>query len=161
MSTHDYKSAERPAPDKVLTDIADYALSYRVDSKAAYETGYYCVMDTLACGFHALQYPGCTKLMGPVVAGATLPGGAGVHGRANALEPVPAAFNIRTIVRWLDSNATRLAAEWGHPSDNRGPILSVGDYLSRPSAAQGAQGPLVRDVLTAMIQPHEIQGVTA
>jgi 2-methylcitrate dehydratase len=80
MSTHDYKSAERPAPDKVLADIADYALSYRIDSKTAYETAYYCLMDTLACGFQALQYPACTKLMGPVVPGATLPGGARVPG---------------------------------------------------------------------------------
>jgi 2-methylcitrate dehydratase len=161
MSSHDYKSAERPAPDKVLTDIADYALSYRVDSKAAYETAYYCLMDTLACGFQALQYPACTKLMGPVVAGATLPGGARVPGTSYELDPVQAAFNIGTMVRWLDFNDTWLAAEWGHPSDNLGAILSVADYLSRRSAVQGAKGLVVRDVLTAMIKAHEIQGVTA
>jgi 2-methylcitrate dehydratase len=161
MSSHDYKSAERPAPDKVLTDIADYALSYRIDSKAAYETAYYCLMDTLACGFQALQYPACTKLMGPVVPGATLPGGARVPGTSYELEPVQAAFNIGTMIRWLDFNDTWLAAEWGHPSDNLGAILSVADYLSRRSAAQGRKGLVVRDVLTAMIKAHEIQGVTA
>ena len=91
MSSHDYKSAERPAPDQVLTDIADYALSYRIDSKAAYETAYYCLMDTLACGFQALQYPACTKLMGPVVQGAVLPGGARVPGTSYELDPVQAA----------------------------------------------------------------------
>jgi 2-methylcitrate dehydratase len=161
MSTHDYKSAERPAPDKVLTDIADYALSYRVDSNSAYETAYYCLMDTLACGFQALQYPACTKLMGPVVPGATLPGGARVPGTSYELDPVQAAFNIGTMIRWLDFNDTWLAAEWGHPSDNLGAILGVADYLSRRSAAQGKQGLVVRDVLTAMIKAHEIQGVTA
>jgi 2-methylcitrate dehydratase len=161
MSTHDYKSAERPAPDKVLTDIADYALSYRVDSKDAYETAYYCLMDTLACGFQALQYPACTKLLGPVVPGATLPGGARVPGTSYELDPVQAAFNIGTMIRWLDFNDTWLAAEWGHPSDNLGAILSVADYLSRRSAAQGKKGLVVRDVLTAMIKAHEIQGVTA
>ena len=161
MSTHDYKSAERPAPDKVLTDIADYALSYRIDSKAAYETAYYCLMDTLACGFQALQYPACTKLMGPVVPGATLPGGARVPGTSYELDPVQAAFNIGTMIRWLDFNDTWLAAEWGHPSDNLGAILAVADYLSRRNAAQGAKGLVVRDVLTAMIKAHEIQGVTA
>ena len=161
MSTHDYKSAERPVPDKVLTDIADYALSYRVDSTTAYETAYYCLMDTLACGFQALQYPACTKLMGPVVPGATLPGGARVPGTSYELDPVQAAFNIGTMIRWLDFNDTWLAAEWGHPSDNLGAILSVADYLSRRSAAQGKKGLLVRDVLTAMIKAHEIQGVTA
>jgi 2-methylcitrate dehydratase len=161
MSTHDYKSAERPAPDQVLTDIADYALSYRVDSKAAYETAYYCLMDTLACGFQALQYPACTKLMGPVVPGATLPGGARVPGTSYELDPVQSAFNIGTMIRWLDFNDTWLAAEWGHPSDNLGAILAVADYLSRRNAAQGKKGLVVRDVLTAMIKAHEIQGVTA
>jgi 2-methylcitrate dehydratase len=161
MSTHDYKSAERPAPDKVLTDIADYALSQRIDSKAAYETAYYCLMDTLACGFQALQYPACTKLMGPVVPGAVLPGGARVPGTSYELDPVQAAFNIGTMIRWLDFNDTWLAAEWGHPSDNLGAILAVADYLSRRSAAQGKKGLVVRDVLTAMIKAHEIQGVTA
>jgi len=161
MSSHDYKSAERPAPDKVLTDIADYALSYRIDSKAAYETAYYCLMDTLACGFQALQYPACTKLMGPVVQGAVLPGGARVPGTSYELDPVQAAFNIGTMVRWLDFNDTWLAAEWGHPSDNLGAILAVADYLARRNAAQGAKGLVVRDVLTAMIKAHEIQGVTA
>jgi 2-methylcitrate dehydratase len=161
MSTHDYKSAERPAPDKVLTDIADYALTYRVDSNAAYETAYYCLMDTLACGFQALQYPACTKLMGPVVPGATLPGGARVPGTSYELEPVQAAFNIGAMIRWLDFNDTWLAAEWGHPSDNLGAILAVADYLSRRNAAQGAKGLVVRDMLTAMIKAHEIQGVTA
>src|SRR5262245_882015 len=161
MSTHDYKSAERPAPDKVLTDIADYALSYRIDSKAAYETAYYCLMDTLACGFQALQYPACTKPMGPVVPGATLPGGARVPGTSYELDPVQAAFNIGTMIRWLDFNDTWLAAEWGHPSDNLGAILAVADYISRRNAAQGAKGLVVRDVLTAMIKAHEIQGVTA
>jgi 2-methylcitrate dehydratase len=161
MSTHDYKSAERPAPDKVLTDIADYALSSALDSKAAYETAYYCLMDTLACGFQALQYPACTKLMGPVVPGAVLPGGARVPGTSYELDPVQAAFNIGTMIRWLDFNDTWLAAEWGHPSDNLGAILAVADYMSRRSAAQGKKGLVVRDVLTAMIKAHEIQGVTA
>jgi 2-methylcitrate dehydratase len=161
MSSHDYKSAERPAPDKVFTDIADYALSYRIDSKAAYETAYYCLMDTLACGFQALQYPACTKLMGPVVPGAVLPGGARVPGTSYELDPVQAAFNIGAMIRWLDFNDTWLAAEWGHPSDNLGAILAVADYLSRRNAAQGKKGLVVRDVLTAMIKAHEIQGVTA
>src|SRR4026208_326923 len=161
MSTHDYKSAERPAPDKVLTDIADYALSYRIDSKQAYETAYYCLMDTLACGFQALQYPACTKLMGPIVPGAGLPGGARVPGTSFELDPVQAAFNIGTMIRWLDFNDTWLAAEWGPPSANLGGIPPVADYLSRKAIAEGRKPLTVRDVLTAMIKAHEIQGLTA
>src|ERR671911_304759 len=161
MSAHDYKSAERPAPDQVLVDIAEYALSYEVGSESAYETARYCLMDTLACGFQALQYPACTKLLGPVVPGAVMPGGARVPGTSFELDPVMAAFNIGAMVRWLDFNDTWLAAEWGHPSDNLGGILAVADYLARKDAAQGKKVMTVRNLLTAMIKAHEIQGVLA
>lgn len=161
MSSHDLKSAQRPPPDPLLTDIADYALSYSIQSETAYETAHYCLMDTLACGLQALKYPACTKLLGPVVPGATLPGGARVPGTSYELEPVQAAFNIGAMVRWLDFNDTWLAAEWGHPSDNLGAILAVADYLARRQALRG-QAPLrVHDVLTAMIKAHELQGVLA
>lgn len=159
--SHDYKSARRPDPDKVLVDIAEYALAQRIDSEAAYETAYYCLMDTLACGFQALKYPACTKLMGPVVPGAVMPGGARVPGTSYELDPVMAAFNIGAMIRWLDFNDTWLAAEWGHPSDNLGGILAVADYLSRKAASEGKKPLVVRDVLTGMIKAHEIQGVTA
>jgi len=161
MSTHDDKSARRPDPDQVLSDIADYVASHEIRSDAAYETARYCLMDTLACGFQALKYPACTKLLGPVVPGATMPGGARVPGTSYELDPVLAAFNIGTMIRWLDFNDTWLAAEWGHPSDNLGGILAVADYLSRKAAAQGRRSLIVRDVLTAMIKAHEIQGVIA
>jgi 2-methylcitrate dehydratase len=154
--SHDIKSAERPAPDQVLSDIADYALSYEIKSALAYETAGYCLMDTLACGFQALKYPACTKLLGPVVPGAILSGGARVPGTAYELDPISAAFNIGAMIRWLDFNDTWLAAEWGHPSDNLGAILAVADYLSR-----SGKRIVVRDVLTGMIKAHEIQGVLA
>src|ERR1700691_5559083 len=154
--SHDIKSAERPAPDQVLTAIADYALSFEIDSSLAYETAGYCLMDTLACGFQALKYPACTKLMGPVVPGATLTNGARVPGTAYELDPITAAFNIGAMIRWLDFNDTWLAAEWGHPSDNLGGILAVADYLSR-----SGKRVVVRDVLSGMIKAHEIQGILA
>src|SRR5271167_3179482 len=154
--SHDIKSAERPAPDQVLQAIADYAHGVDVKSTLAYETAAYCLMDTLACGFQALKYPACTKLLGPVVPGATLTGGARVPGTAYELDPITAAFNIGAMIRWLDFNDTWLAAEWGHPSDNLGAILAVADYLSR-----SGKRIVVRDVLTAMIKAHEIQGVLA
>ncbi len=154
--SHDIRSAERPAPDPVLVAIAEYALSYEIKSELAYETAAYCLMDTLACGFQALQYPACTKLLGPVVPGATMNGGARVPGTSYELDPINAAFNIGAMIRWLDFNDTWLAAEWGHPSDSLGGILAVADYLSRMGK------PItVRIVLTAMIKAHEIQGVLA
>ncbi len=157
----DSRSASRPNPDSLLIDIAEYALSYKIKSDLAYETAYYCLMDTLACGFQALKYPACTKLLGPVVPGATMPGGARVPGTSFELDPVAAAFNIGAMVRWLDFNDTWLAAEWGHPSDNLGGILAVADYLARKDAAHGKKVATVRHLLGAMIKAHEIQGVLA
>ena len=120
MSSHDYKSAQRPSPDELLVAIADYTKNAQITSQQAYETARYCLMDTLACGFQALKYPACTRLLGPVVPGATMPGGSRVPGTSYELDPVMGAFNIGAMVRWLDFNDTWLAAEWGHPSDNLG-----------------------------------------
>ncbi|TDJ36025.1 MAG: bifunctional 2-methylcitrate dehydratase/aconitate hydratase [Gammaproteobacteria bacterium] len=161
MSANDLCSAARPEPDQVLVDIADYVCNTTIDSHLAYETAHYCLMDTLACGFQALDYPACTKLLGPVVPGATLPGGARVPGTSYELEPVAGAFNIGIMIRWLDFNDTWLAAEWGHPSDNLGGILATADYLSRIWRARGKDPLTMHDVLTAMIKAHELQGVLA
>jgi 2-methylcitrate dehydratase len=161
MSTYEKKSAMRQAPDQVLVDIAHYVLNYKVESETAYETAHYCLLDSLACAFEALKYPACAKLLGPVVPGATMPGGARVLGTSYELDPVGAAFNIGAMIRWLDFNDTWLAAEWGHPSDNLGGILAVADYLSRKALAEGKKPLTVRDVLTSMIKAHEIQGVLA
>ena len=159
MSSH--ISNERPAPDKVITDIADYALGYEIKSDLAYETARYCLMDTLGCGLEALEYPACTRLLGPIVPGTTVPHGARVPGTGYELDPVQAAFNIGAMIRWLDYNDTWLAAEWGHPSDNLGGILAIADWLARIAAGEGGTSPTMRDVLTAMIKAHEIQGCIA
>jgi 2-methylcitrate dehydratase len=151
----------RPEPDKVLVDIADYVAGYRIESKEAYETARYCLMDTLGCGFEALSYPACTKLLGPIVPGTVVPNGAKVPGTQFQLDPVQAAFNIGAMIRWLDFNDTWLAAEWGHPSDNLGGILAAADWLARNARSAGRKPPTMRDVLTAMIKAHEIQGVIA
>ena len=161
MSAHDIKSTERPAPDGALIAIAEYARNFSIESPQAYETARYCLMDTLACGFQALKYPACAKLLGPVVPGAVMPGGARVPGTSYELDPVQAAFSIGAMVRWLDFNDTWLAAEWGHPSDNLGAILAVADYLSRKRVMEGEKPLTAREVLTAMIKAHEIQGVLA
>ena len=150
------RDAERPEPDRLIQDIADYVLSFDGGGDEARRTARYCLMDTLACGMLALNYPACTRLLGPLVEGAELPGGARVPGTGYELDPVTCAFNIGAMVRWLDFNDTWLAAEWGHPSDNLGAILAIADYLDRRGTPV-----TVGDVLTAMIQAHEIQGVLA
>src|ERR1700744_850719 len=151
----------RPDPDKVLVDIVDYVLNYKIDSALALETARNCLIDTLGCGLEALSYPACTKLMGPIVPGTIVPNGAKVPGTQFQLDPVQAAFNIGEMIRWLDFNDTWLAAEWGHPSDNLGGILATADWLSRTAVALGHAPLTMKDVLDAMIRAHEIQGVLA
>jgi len=156
MSSIGTRDAARPPPDRLLTDLADYVLEFRADGEEARRIARYCLLDTLGCGMLALQFPACTKLLGPVVPGATLARGARVPGTRYELDPVTAAFNVGAMIRWLDYNDTWLAAEWGHPSDNLGAILAVADYRARNGGDV-----TVGDVLTAMIKAHEIQGVLA
>lgn len=152
---------ERPQPDQVLVAIVDYVLNYKIESKTAWNTAFYCFLDTIGCGLEALTYPACTKLLGPVVPGTIVPNGAKVPGTNYQLDPIQAAFNIGTLVRWLDFNDTWLAAEWGHPSDNLGGILATADWLSRTQIAKGGKSLKTKQVLEAMIMAHEIQGVLA
>jgi len=155
------RDAARPEPDRLLQAIADYVLDYAADSEVARETAHYCLLDSLGCAMLALDYPECTKLLGPVVPGADLAGGVRVPGTAYELDPVTAAFNIGALIRWLDFNDTWLAAEWGHPSDNLGALLAAADYIDRERGRSSGPRLTVGDVLTAMIKAHEIQGVLA
>src|SRR5262245_16257198 len=158
----------RPEHDAALVAIADYVHDYQITSDEAYNTARYCLMDSLGCAMLALNYPACARHLGPIVPGTVVPGGTPVPGTSFQLDPIKAAFDIGCMIRWLDYNDPWLAAEWGHPSDNLGAILAVADYLSRNPRSQAPLGnaagrpPLVmRDVLTAMIKAHEIQGVLA
>ncbi|MCB1943778.1 MAG: bifunctional 2-methylcitrate dehydratase/aconitate hydratase [Candidatus Accumulibacter sp.] len=153
--------AARPDPDQILVAIADYVLDFRIDSSAAFNTARYCLIDALGCGLEALAYPACAKLLGPIVPGTIVPHGARVPGTSFQLDPVQAAFNIGTLIRWLDFNDTWLAAEWGHPSDNLGGILATADWLSRTRIASGQPPLQMRQVLEAMIKAYEIQGILA
>jgi len=152
---------QRPETDRVITDIVNYVFDYNITHQEALTTAYHCFLDTLGCGFEALTYPACTKLLGPIVRGTYVPHGAKVPGTNYQLDPVQAAFNIGTMIRWLDFNDTWLAAEWGHPSDNLGGILATADWLSRQAVALGKPPLTIRTVLHSMIKAHEIQGVIA
>ncbi len=161
MSQIGTRSTERPDYDQVFVDIADYVCDYEVTSNEAWKTARYCLMDSLACAVLAMDFPECTKLLGPIVPGATLHNGAKVPATDWQLDPAQAAFNIGMLIRYLDFNDTWLAAEWGHPSDNLGAILAVADYISRRNIANGDAPLTMREVLEAMIKAHEIQGVLA
>jgi 2-methylcitrate dehydratase len=143
--------------DQVIIDIVDYALNYEITSPVAYETAWSSFLDTVGCGLESLEYQACRKLLGPVVPGLTVENGVKVPGTTYVLDPVQGAFNIGAMIRWLDFNDTWLAAEWGHPSDNLGGILATADWLSRTTDKKFT----IKDVLTAMIKAHEIQGCIA
>ncbi|NDA82803.1 MAG: bifunctional 2-methylcitrate dehydratase/aconitate hydratase [Actinobacteria bacterium] len=147
--------------DQEIVDIVDYVLNYKIDSKLARETAWYCFLDTIGCGLEALEYEACRKLLGPITPGTKVVNGARVPGTNFELDPVQGAFNIGAAIRWLDFNDTWLAAEWGHPSDNLGGILAVADWLSRGAVANGGKPLLMSDLFDAMIRAHEIQGCIA
>ncbi|MDA0839556.1 MAG: bifunctional 2-methylcitrate dehydratase/aconitate hydratase [Planctomycetota bacterium] len=160
MSAHFADSNVRPDPDPELVAIAEYVSEFQVESEEAIETARHCLMDSLGCAFLALDFEACTRHLGPVVEGTTVPLGARVPGTRYELDPIKAAFDIGATIRWLDFNDTWLAAEWGHPSDNLGAILAITDFLSRRNAG-GDKTLTVRDILVCMIKAHEIQGVLA
>ncbi len=155
------KIQDKKKTDQLIDEISEYVLNKNITSEEAFSTAHYVLMDTLGCGILALNYPECTKLLGPVVPGTSVPRGSRVPGTAYVLDPVQAAFDIGAMIRWLDFNDTWLAAEWGHPSDNLGGILAVADYISQERINNGKEPLIVKDVLEAMIKAHEIQGVLA
>lgn len=155
------KVDEQNKTDALIEQITEYVLNKEITSEEAYTTARYVLMDTIGCGILALSYPECTKLLGPVVPGTMVPNGTRVPGTSHVLDPEQGAFNIGTMIRWLDYNDTWLAAEWGHPSDNLGGILAVADYISQSHVAKGESPLTIRDVLAMMIKAHEIQGVLA
>ena len=151
----------RSAPDSLLIKIAEYVSNSKIESELAFSTARNCLIDTIGCGLLALTFPACTKMLGPIVPETHVPNGVRVPGTNFLLDPVKGAFDIGCIIRWLDYNDTWLAAEWGHPSDNLGAILSVADYVSQQNIASKKDPLIMRDVLEFMIMAHEIQGVLA
>ena len=148
----------RPDPDELIQKIADYVHDYKITNDQAISTAKYCLMDTIGCGLLALTFPECKSLLGPHIEGTEVPNGVRVLGTNFKLDPIKAAWDNGAIIRWLDFNDTWLAAEWGHPSDNLGGILSACDYISQNFPEKDIS---VRDIIFSMIKAHEIQGVLA
>jgi 2-methylcitrate dehydratase len=151
----------RPGYDSVISEIANYVTNFEIESDLALDTARNCLIDTIGCGLLALKFPACTKMLGPVVEGTSVPFGVRVPGTNFKLDPIKGAFDIGCAIRWLDYNDTWLAAEWGHPSDNLGAILSITDFISQQKISKGEDPLIMRTVLEAMIMTHEIQGVLA
>ena len=143
-------------PDEALAALAEYTRAPLDPSPETRRSAAISLADSLACAFHALGQPDCVRHLGPLVPGTVVPAGSRVPGRPGSLDPVKAACDTGTLIRWLDYNDTWLGLEWGHPSDNLGAILALGDHLAR----QGMPV-TVGDLLDAQIRAYEIQGVLA
>jgi 2-methylcitrate dehydratase len=148
-------------PDQEITDIARYVCEYKISSPAAFSAARRCLIDSIACAFEAHQHPECTKLLGPVVPGATLFRGARVPGTSFELDPATATFNIGALIRWLDFSDTFTAAQGSHPSDNVAGVLATADYLSRQRLLEQRPPLVMKDVLEGIIKAYEIQGCIA
>ena len=148
----------RPNPDDLILKIANYVHDYEIKNDEAINTAKYCLMDTIGCGLLALTFPECKSLLGPHIEGTEVPNGVRVLGTNYKLDPIKAAWDNGAIIRWLDFNDTWLAAEWGHPSDNLGGILSACDYISQNFPEKEIT---VKEIIFSMIKAHEIQGVLA
>jgi len=142
----------RPQYDAEILKIADYIINHDVNSVLAIKAAQYCLIDSIGCAVLAHAFPACTRLIGSWFSQGAPVHGARVLGTSMVVDPIKAAFDNGMLIRWLDYNDTWLAKEWGHPSDNLGAILSVTDFLGKHT---------VKDLLTAMIQAYEIQGVLA
>lgn len=156
QNSHYYDNA-----DELLITIADYVHNHTVTSEEAFTMAKHCLLDSLACAALAMDDPKCKLMLGPLVPDTIVPNGARVPGTNFKLDPFKAAFDIGCLIRWLDYNDTWLAAEWGHPSDNLGAILSVADFISRLRISRGQETLHLQDVFEAMVKAYEIQGVLA
>ena len=144
----------RPDYDAVIVEIADYVTNFQIESELALDTARNCLIDTIGCGLLALKFPACTKMLGPVVEGTSVPFGVRVPGTNFKLDPIKGAFDIGCIIRWLDYNDTWLAAEWGHPSDNLGAILAVTDFISQQNIAEGKDPLTMKRSSSSSLKDH-------
>lgn len=142
----------RPPYDDVIQAIVDYVFDFQVTSPKAWKRARVALLDSLGCAIESV--PVCTSFIGPVVKGTVVPHGFPLPGTSYVLDPLKAAFDLGSLIRYLDHSDAFPGAEWGHPSDNIGAILPVADWLSR----QGDDTMTMQDVLEALIKAYEIQG---
>jgi 2-methylcitrate dehydratase len=142
--------------DQILEQIADYASSRPDWSDATLNTAGLCLTDALGCAIASLDDPQCARLLGPWFPEYRFECGVPVPGTDFLLDPVKAAFDIGTTVRWLDFSDTTYVG--GHASDNIGAILAAATHASALRERAGRPPLTMRDVFDAMIKAYEIQG---
>ncbi|KAF9634884.1 putative 2-methylcitrate dehydratase protein [Lasiodiplodia theobromae] len=143
--------------DAVIASIVDYAYDFVPDRPEAWARAKATLIDALGCACEGLATSAeLVRLVGPHVGSpAQIPGGFKLPGTSFQLDVYKGAFDMGASIRYLDHNDAFPGAEWGHPSDNLGAILSASSIFAR---AEGL--PItMRDILTALIKAYEIQGV--
>jgi len=145
-------------PDALLAQVATYVCDYRIEDKAAIDAARLCLFDALACALEALFHPECTRLLGPLVPGTSVPDGARVPGTSLVLDPAKATFDLGAMIRWLDYNDACNGMLTMHPSDGLAGVLMLGDHLSRRAVSTGKAPLTMADLLDAAVRVYEIQG---
>ncbi|KAH1654176.1 hypothetical protein KXX16_002592 [Aspergillus fumigatus] len=163
LSVHAPSNSMSCPYDKPIVDITQYVFHYQIDDQKAWSAARVALLDAMGCAIETLSTSEeCQKLLGPTVPGTEVPNGFRLPGTNLSLDPVKGAFDMGTLIRYLDHNDALSGAEWGHPSDNLGAILAVADWLCRASASGRYKhtGPplTMRTLLTALIKAYEIQG---
>lgn len=141
--------------------MAAYAAAFPVGGEARVGTARRYLIAALAGAFEALRDPECAALIGPVVPGALMPGGARVPGTSLELEPAQAAFCIGLMLGAAPEAEHRVEPRGPRLADALGALLAGADYQSRKAAMEGKAPPAVRDLLAAMLKALEIQSVLA
>ena len=145
----------------LIVALAEYATTFTVESDAAIQSARHCLIDALGSGFAALREPARAALIGPLVPGALMPGGARVPGTSLELDPAQAAFCTGLMLCRPVAGGHWQALRSGRATDSFAAILAVADYLARKAVMEGKPPPKVRDVLQAIVKTLEIQGVLA
>ncbi|MFZ0498926.1 MAG: MmgE/PrpD family protein [Steroidobacteraceae bacterium] len=140
----------------LVVALAEYAAGFAIESSSAIRAARHCFIDALANGLEALHEPECAALIGPLVPGCLMPGGARVPGTSLELDPAQAAF-CTTLMFCRQASP----GNWLTSGGAFGALLAVADYQGRKAIMEGTPPPKVRDVLAAMIKAVEIEGVLA
>ncbi|MGH8180151.1 MAG: MmgE/PrpD family protein [Steroidobacteraceae bacterium] len=145
----------------LVAAIADYAASYAIDGDSAIQTARHCLIDALAQGLEVLRDPSRALLIGPLVPGALMPGGARVPGTSLELDPAQAAFCTSLMLCRPVNGSPWLSSLSGSAGDSFGAILATADFQARKATMEGTAPLKVRDMLAGLVKGLEIQGLLA
>ncbi|KAF3762836.1 2-methylcitrate dehydratase PrpD [Cryphonectria parasitica EP155] len=152
---------DTPSWDQVIVDVKDYVFNYQVTRPEILEKAREVILDSIGCAILAVNTSEeCRSLLGPYVPGTSVANGCRLPGTSIVQDPVKGAWDLASLIRWLDYNDCIGGVDWGHISDNLGSIITVCDWLARSKQPRSAGAPplTMRTLLEAIVKAAEIQG---